>query len=767
MPPMPSPTCIRISLAAAFAIAFTSPSSVSGQETSRDWSIEEIVVVAEKRKESVQDVSQAVTAISAEGLDDKNILSFVDLASIAPGVTIAKNEGFKTVIAIRGIGNEANQNAIANPSVSYHLDGVYIASPFALQTDFLDLERIEVLRGPQGTLFGQNSTGGAINVITATPEVEAFSGKADVTVGTFDLVRLRGAVNVPLGETSALRASLSYFTHEGYSDNVVNGQDLDDANNFSGRLRWMWQPTEDFSLNLTAQYFREDSNGRAIKGILDPTGGARRLAQDSRAEYELDSQVYSLIAQWDLDAFTVRSLTSYQKDDITIRRDNDRHDLASLPPFALLPSFYDPEENEQETFTQEVNLISAEPLFGKIDWIAGVFYMDTEVDILIRERIDFNFDGTFDPIDVAQVLAFGGEVGFISDSNPVRESLSVYGQTTYHFTDQFRLILGARYTDDEVESEVTNFFGRAGTEFLETSSSELTGRVALEFDVSEGVLLFASVTRGFKPGGSNLTFGRESVIAPAIVLQTFEDEKINAYELGLKADWLDGRMRTNLAAFWYDYKNLQFQATDPEVFQGGVGNVPEAEVYGAELELLALLTEALTLDLKVSYLHSEISDSFLALDNVASDAATNALVAGGTSLFSPAVEQARAAAITDVRGNELAKTPSFTADVSLRYERPVGDRGDFRGTLQYVRRGSFEQRIFNNPLTDDVPSYDVVNLVLSFDIAGGAWGIDLLGLNLGDEDGVNSRMTDVFGVGATGEELIPPRQVQARLRVRF
>ena len=128
--------------------------------------VEEIVVTAEKRSESLQDISQAVTALTEEDIEEKNITSFVDLSAIVPGVTVAKNEGYKTVISIRGVGNETNQNAIAAPSVAFHMDGVFIASPFALSTDFLDVERIEVLRGPQGTLFGQNSTGGAINVIT-------------------------------------------------------------------------------------------------------------------------------------------------------------------------------------------------------------------------------------------------------------------------------------------------------------------------------------------------------------------------------------------------------------------------------------------------------------------------------------------------------------------------------------------------------------------------------------------------------------------------
>ena len=145
--------------------------------------VEEVVVTAEKRSESLQDISQAVTALTDEDIEEKNITSFVDLSAIVPGVTVAKNEGYKTVISIRGVGNETNQNAIAAPSVAFHMDGVFIASPFALGADFLDVERIEVLRGPQGTLFGQNSTGGAVNVISKAPSTDGGSGKLNVTFG--------------------------------------------------------------------------------------------------------------------------------------------------------------------------------------------------------------------------------------------------------------------------------------------------------------------------------------------------------------------------------------------------------------------------------------------------------------------------------------------------------------------------------------------------------------------------------------------------------
>ena len=172
----------------------TSLSIISNNENS--LTIDEIIVTAEKRTESLQDVSKAVTALGADELETKNIVDFVGLSAIAPGVTVAKNEGYKTVISIRGVGDETNQNAIAAPSVALHMDGIFIASKFSLRTDFIDLERIEVLRGPQGTLFGQNSTGGTVNVVSKLPSFDGFEGKADITLGNYNLSKVRGSFNL-------------------------------------------------------------------------------------------------------------------------------------------------------------------------------------------------------------------------------------------------------------------------------------------------------------------------------------------------------------------------------------------------------------------------------------------------------------------------------------------------------------------------------------------------------------------------------------------
>jgi len=741
--------------------------SYSSVSQSSNSMFEEIIVTAEKRSESLQDISQAVTVLSGEDLDNRQISTFVDISAIAPGVNVAKNEGFKTVITIRGVGYETNQNAIATPSVSYHLDGIYVASPYSLQTDFLDLERVEVLRGPQGTLFGQNSTGGAMNVITAAPSTEEAFGSADLTLGDHGLTKLRAVINTPLNDKAAVRASFISNKRDGFTDNLTNGQDLDDADSISARVRFKYEPRDDFRANITLQVFDEDRNGSAQKGLLDPTPDPRKLRQNSTTEHQLSAELYSAVLEWDYDGFSVKSLSSYQVDDILVRRDNDRNDLNYLPPFAQLPSEYDPETNKQTTTTQEINFVSSEPLFGKLDWIAGLFYLNTEIEISILERLDFGFDGTFDPFTIDDVFSYSGDFGFITNSTPERDSVSFYGQGTWNHSESLRTVFGLRHTKDEVYSEVTNFYGRSGTDILETDGNKVTGRLVVEKDLDDNTMVYGSYTTGYKPGGSNLTYGRENVIAPIVVLPTFTEEEVDAFEVGLKTDLADGKVRLNTAAFYYDYKGLQYQATDPEVFEGGVGNIPESEIYGAELELSALLSDSMVLEVRAAWLNTDITSDHLALDNVESDKATNALLGQGIGLFSNAVQIARAGQIQNVRGNDLAKTPSFTGNLALNWNTDQS-WGEMTGSLQYTYRGDFKHRVFNNSQTDIVPSYDVLDLVLGFyPSSSDNWHVELIGKNLTDEDGINARFTDVFGVGATGDELIGPRQLMLRLSMDF
>ena len=747
--------------------------------------IEEVIVSAEKRNESLQDVSISVTALTEDVLETKNITDFVGLSAIAPGVTVAKNEGYKTIISIRGVGDETNQNAIAAPSVALHMDGIFVASKFSLRTDFIDLERIEVLRGPQGTLFGQNSTGGTINVISQKPSFDETKGKTDLAIGNYGLTKFRGAVNVPLSDKVATRMSVVATDRDGFSKNILNGQDLDDANHTSFRSDWFFDISDTTSLRVFGQFFDANNNGAAMKGLDDSTPNPRKLAQDSASDYQLSSEIIAAILNVELGFADLKILTSSQEDDIYVSRDNDRHnfgDIHASGPLEGIPYIaaeYRPETSVVETTTFEVNLISNEPINDKIDWIVGALYFDHKIANAIYEVKDVNniklidqMDGAFTPYVHAPICAtnpfegicfaaYDAELGFVSEAYPTRESFSVYGQATYNAQDNMRYIFGMRYTEDSFSSDVTNFFGLQ-TYLIEDEVDEKTGKFAIEYDVDGDTMVYASYTKGFKPGGSNLTFGWPeddeqnfgAQPAPQLIYPLFKSEIIDAFELGLKTDLMEGRMRANVSAFMYDYENLQFQSTDPDVYRGGVANIPESEMSGIELELIGILSDSLSMDLRISTLDTEITADYEALDNIKSE------------LYFFGEEPQRYALRENIKGNRLAKSPEFTANFGLQYNGELKSGIPLRATAEVVHRGDFQQRVFNSPFVDQVDSYTIVNFTTSLEISDSA-GIDFMILNASDKDGVNSAMTDVFGVAGTGIELIPPRQFILRVRKSY
>ena len=749
--------------------------------------IEDVIVTAEKRSESVQDISQSVTAITEDDLDAKNINSFVDLSAIVPGVTVAKNEGYKTVISIRGVGNETNQNAIAAPSVAFHMDGIFIASPFSLQTDFIDVERIEVLRGPQGTLFGQNSTGGAINVISKKPSTEGYSNSSDVTLGSYAQTKFRSSSNIPLSDKLATRFSFSTNKRDGFSENTVTGQELDDANSLSIRSDWLYELSDVSTLRVFGQYFEIDRNGSAMRGIDDTSGDARRLSQDTISNHDLTSMVVAAIYENDLGFANLKVMASIQDDDISVTRDNDRHNFGDL--VGVIPGLgsgatyqraeFAPETSIVETNTFEINLVSNEPIFGALEWTVGAFYMEHDIENHIRGYRDNNNDGqiTYEcssPLAVigscyehdygipGRFAVFDAEYDFVTDAFPSRESYSIYAQTTYSFNDDFRLVSGIRYSEDTFTTNVSNFYN---VDVFEAAGEvdKVTGKVVGEYDLSDQTMAYWSFSQGFKPGGSNLTYGyteaediiAERPVAPAMVFQTYQSETIEAFEVGIKTDLLDGKARANIALFTYDYDNLQFQATDPDPYRGGVANIPQSEMNGIEVEFTALLSDSLTMDMNLAFLDSEVTSSYEVLDNV------------DVYQYFFGEEDLRYGLREDVKGNKLAKSPEFTADINLTYETTLASGNEFSSIVQFIRRGDFEQRVSNNSLVDSIDAYNLFNVTASIDFVSSNTGIDFILLNIADKDGINSSMTDVFGVAATGLEYIAPRQFMVRFRREF
>ena len=667
------------------------------------------------------------------------------------------------------------------------MDGIFIASPFSLQTDFIDVERIEVLRGPQGTLFGQNSTGGAINVISKKPSTEGYSNSSDVTLGSYAQTKFRSSSNIPLSDKLATRFSFSTNKRDGFSENTVTGQELDDANSLSIRSDWLYELSDVSTLRVFGQYFEIDRNGSAMRGIDDTSGDARRLSQDTISNHDLTSMVVAAIYENDLGFANLKVMASIQDDDISVTRDNDRHNFGDL--VGVIPGLgsgatyqraeFAPETSIVETNTFEINLVSNEPIFGALDWTVGAFYMEHDIENHIRGYRDNNNDGqiTYEcssPLAVigscyehdygipGRFAVFDAEYDFVTDAFPSRESYSIYAQTTYSFNDDFRLVSGIRYSEDTFTTNVSNFYN---VDVFEAAGEvdKVTGKVVGEYDLSDQTMAYWSFSQGFKPGGSNLTYGyteaediiAERPVAPAMVFQTYQSETIEAFEVGIKTDLLDGKARANIALFTYDYDNLQFQATDPDPYRGGVANIPQSEMNGIEVEFTALLSDSLTMDMNLAFLDSEVTSSYEVLDNV------------DVYQYFFGEEDLRYGLREDVKGNKLAKSPEFTADINLTYETTLSSGNEFSSIVQFVRRGDFEQRVSNNTLVDSIDSYNLFNVTASIDFVSSNTGIDFMLLNIADKDGINSSMTDVFGVAATGLEYIAPRQFMVRFRREF
>ena len=691
--------------------------------------LEEIVVTAEKREQSVQDLSLSVTAMTDELLDAQNVTSPEDLNALVPGLTISKSEGFRKIVTIRGLGMESAQNDVANPSVSYHVDGAYIASDLSLNTDFLDVERVEVLRGPQGTIFGQNSTGGSINVISKKPDLEGFSGRADLTLGNYNLTKARAAINVPLNDAMAMRWAMTTIERDGFAENVaIPGYELDLASNVTARGQFLWQPSDNFSAILRAQYFERDGNGSAQRSITE-TGDIREVNHDFPDTFSFESEILSATFQWDFDAFTIKTIHSYQDEEEDSTRDNDRGPTPAnhVPVSSRAP----------KATTHEINVVSNGE-DNVVDWIAGAFLLDSE------SRVEFD-------------SSVNGDQGFQTSTFHERDSWSVYTQATVHVVDSVRVVTGLRYTDDEQSSAVCNFFCTTPMN-ITSQADKVTGKLGVEFDFAEDSMVYGTYSRGFKPGGTNLSFG--NVVSPSYL-----EENIDAYEIGSKNRLLNDTLQLNVSAFFYDYENYQFQTSDPVPFSGGVDNIPEAESKGLEVEFNWLLSDSVRIDGNFAYLDTEVTSSFIALDAVAAAELQFALPPADQFDF-PVATEARSGALQDITGSTLPKAPELSSSLILSHTAEI-DEGRLTSRIHYVYRDEFQYRVYANSALDTVESYDLWNLTFLWEPAQGDWSLEFLVTNLADDDIVNSRFTDNFGINSTSEEFIAPRQFMLRAGIEF
>lgn len=786
----------RLAVACAIAGAGLPAAQLHAQAPA---TIEQITVTAQKREQSLQDVSAAVSHISGEDFSVRNIVDPFDFSEQVPGLVATNVQGYRRTFAIRGIGNEVPDNAATKPGVAYHVDGVFMSNDFALFQDLVDVERVEVTRGPDGTIFGNSSSGGAVNVVTRAPDPSAVDGFVSGEIGSYNTTNLRGSFNLPLSDVLAVRVSGSHRNRDGFTRNVPNPQasplnvtgqfaDLDDENNTSLNGQLLWDISDRWTARMSYQHFDQDINGPALKGPFDTVSDDPRVvSHDTDQFFRVDNEIFSLVLEGATDMADIRALVSHQQYKMSRRLDADRSSLTANDPAPVpLPDTGEITNigqlpirqhvggltQEDETITAELNLASPAGNDSPWSWQVGLFYLDTDIDSNTRNFVDNDRDGQ--PVNT-EILGFGNpDLDFQNSDRRSFESTAVFGQIGLAVTDHLSLTAGARWTRNKFEDERCNVFngcltndGRVGTPATPSeSNSNVTYRLALDYALSDTSMLYASVATGIKPAASNNGF-IEDADGTGFFPEVFEEEEVVAYEIGSKNLLWDGRLLLNAAAYYYDIENYLFNSAGLNLTGNGVAggsNLPSSEAYGIEIESQALLSDRLSLELMLSASRSKITSSRLAVDR-------GEQINRTAGLQDPAeIEAAIRGIAQDLRGNELPKMPDLVANARLVYEHPVQtDRvsGVLTSTLSYRYRGQYYNRVFNSRERDLVPSYHLFDLNFRFVPDQSPWEFLLNVQNLFDKDEVSSLHTDDFFQGLTSFQLLPPRVVTLQARYAF
>lgn len=706
-----------IAAIAAF-LSFTAAAPALAQDTQEEATPAaegEILVTARRREESLQDTPVAISAFSAETLQERQITQTQDLERITPSLQFKpagqlSGNSASSVVFIRGVG-QVDPTAAVDPGVGVYLDEVYLGRAVGGAIDFGDIAGVEVLRGPQGTLFGRNTIGGAILVRTQQPKLGEFSGRARVRGGSENLIEGFGVVNVPLGTTAAARVSGGFRKRDGYVIRAVDGLDLGNENRFSLAASLLWEPSSDFDLFLRADYSKQDENGApftfagineqapvaAIASVAagcpgatipfapltpgDPRFGAPnvpmtndiRCANDLQARgpfvnggtapVESNSEVWGIGATANIrltDVASVKLITSYRETESRGIRDGDNTPLLLITTDVAAQS---------AQFSQEVQL---QLDFGSVNAIIGGYYFNEVTDE--RATVPLAFPPS--PPVIGSLLAGGPGSRDLQVSRLKTDSVAVFGELAWNVTDALEISGGLRYTSDakHYRGTVLNLFpatlpdpnplptlatSQGGPLFIfsrpfKQDFAALTGSASIQYRWNDAISTYASYAKSFKSGGYNTRYNA----APAGNLPVpFAEESVTSYEIGAKTNI--GRLRLNLAAFQAEYQDIQLifrQGVVPLLFNAG-----EARIRGLEAEASLRTPWGLIFDAGVSILDDKIKSV--------------TPVPGATATVTP--------------NDDLPFTPDVQANFGISYAIPLG--GDMKLTPRFD--GSYQSKI--------------------------------------------------------------------------
>ena len=735
--------------------------------------LEEVIVTAQKRTESLQDVPISVATMSGGRIDDIGITSLQEITQYMPNVTVNAGSGTPNLF-IRGIGSGTNQGF--EQSVGMYIDGVYAGrGPLAAVPTTMDLERVEVLKGPQGILFGKNTIAGAINITTNKPTDE-FEGMVEAMYEfehggqQYNMV-LSGPLTDSLSGRLAVRHDAP---GDGWWENVATGDEGPEFDNWYARGSLRWDATDDLEINAKYEYgdFQSDNTQTVVyqsdfvgqenfAGVvpIPVVSDYDKGAGDAGTRKTTDTEVLALTIDWHLDFATFTSISAYSAYDLLSTGDTD---------IAAAPSLHRTRWEDYEQYSQELRLVS--PGGETIDWIAGAYYQRNELDISRRlETIDFLQSG---PLSTSALYAPDPGVPSVFDQEG--ESWAMFGQGTWNVTNALRLTLGLRYNEETkdldkstnseglqvragsnpnllVYSDPANFYSIADLRqhsFTDLSRDEdkVTYSTNVQWDVTDDTMLYASVSTGFKGGGFDESYssaGYEIRLVHPITNEPIggsvpgndpsilevEDEEVLAYELGAKMSLLEGAAELNFAVFRMEYDNLQVSSLVGDVFR--VGNAAEALSQGMELDGRILLAEGLTIGGAMAYLDASYEDFTGATCTTpqSMDPTNNpgCLTEDGSNITEP-----RQPGGQDLSGETLVFSPEWSASLFAQYVIPLGSNMELINSLDINYSDEFFTALDLDPNTPH-DSTTIINARIALASIDDTWSFALIGKNLTDE----------------------------------
>ena len=727
--------------------------------------LEEVIVTAQKREVGLQDAPLSISAFSGETLERGNIQNAEDLARATTGLSFTNPTPFDLELNMRGVMNTRLDAPSASRSIGLFMDEVVVGRMGLMSVDFYDIERVEILRGPQGVLLGKNVVGGAINIITAAPQFER-GGKVTGSLGNLDSRRVTAHVTGGLSENIAARAAFQYRADDGYATDVISGRDLHDTDSVQGRLSFLYQGDDDFTGTLIIDYLDESGNGTCGIGeggnpwavTRDFVGlSSIRECMPEPVQYSTGTQIQgydrnavglNLRLDKGYDGYTFTSITGYRTGDgqsmysqTGIGPDAPgvtqeffarlaAGNIAGAVPLGFAFDFPVNEIEDLNQFSQEFRFTS-DLSDSRFDWIAGGYYQKDQVD---------KFDRFWSEILLRVINPAVGNLNGEStwDNSGNVETYAAFGQLGFQFTDTLKFTAGGRYTNDDIGGFITGTAVTLGDKFTPgdtrpltpltgdpgptgaivpfplgggystpygESFSETTFQGILEWQAADDLMFYGTISEGYKSGGFQDT--PPNTLGATI---SYEPENVTNYEIGIKSEFMDGRVRLNGAAFYMDYANLQVEFTNDQCLCNIVSNASDAEIKGMELELQVAATDSLYVWASASYVDTEYLDYVISTG--------------------------------DFSGNQLQRTPETQLNAGFEFTTGAGSWEDallFR--LNYTWQDEMPWAHTNVAWE---PSFGLLDGRISFSPQDKPWSVSVWGRNLTDED-VRANVIEFLG----------------------